>query len=135
MTMTDPIADLLTRVRNASAIRREILEMPLSKVRTAVAIVLKEEGFIGDLEVVPGSPPPAPGKLRLRLKYDRDGERVIRGIQRESKPGCRRYISVREIPKVRSGQGMAILSTTRGIVSGRKARELGVGGEILATVW
>jgi small subunit ribosomal protein S8 len=132
MTMTDPVADLLTRVRNANAIRRDTIEMPLSKLRTAVAIVLKEEGFLTELEVVSD---PSPGLLRLHLRYDRDRERVIRGIQRVSKPGCRRYIGAGEIPKVRNGQGTSILSTTRGIVSGRKARELGVGGELLATVW
>jgi small subunit ribosomal protein S8 len=132
MTMTDPVADFLTRVRNASAIRHATCVMPLSKVRTALAIVLKEEGFITDFAV---AAEPAPGTLQVTLKYDRDGERVIREITRVSKPGCRRYISVREIPKVRSGQGTAILSTTHGIVSHRKARELGVGGELLATVW
>lgn len=132
MTMTDPIADLLTRVRNANANRSERVEVPLSKVKTAVAIVLKDEGFITDFEV---APEPFPGSLRLTMKYDRDGDRVIRGISRVSKPGCRRYISAREIPKIRSGQGIAILSTTRGVVSGRKARELGVGGELLATVY
>ena len=132
MTMTDPVADLLTRVRNANAIRRNTVEMPLSKLRTAIAIVLKEEGFLNDFEVVSE---PKPGVLRLHLRYDRDRERVIRGIQRMSKTGCRRYIGSGEIPKVRNGQGTSILSTTRGVVSGRKARELGVGGELLATIW
>jgi small subunit ribosomal protein S8 len=132
MTMTDPVADFLTRIRNANAIRRSAAEMPLSKVRTALAIVLKDEGFIRDFEVIPD---PRPGRLKVTLKYDRDGERVIRGVDRVSKPGCRRYISVHEIPKVRSGQGMAILSTTQGIVSHRKARQLGLGGELLATIW
>ena len=132
MTMTDPVADLLTRVRNANAIRRDVVEMPLSKLRTAVAIVLKDEGFLSDFEVVSD---PAPGVLRLKMRYDRDRERVIRGIQRVSKPGCRRYIGAGEIPKVRNGQSTCILSTTRGVVSGRKAGELGVGGELLATVW
>jgi len=132
MTMTDPVADLLTRIRNANANRTERVDVPLSKVKTAVAIVLKDEGFINDFEV---AKEPFPGTLKITLRYDRDGERVIRGISRVSKPGCRRYISAREIPKIRSGQGTAILSTTRGVVSGRKARELGVGGELLATIY
>lgn len=132
MTMTDPIADFLTRVRNANMIRSESLEMPLSKMRTALAIVFKEEGFINDFEVVAD---PAPGALKIKMKYDRDGQRVIREIRRESKPGCRRYVSVDEIPRVRNGQGMSVLSTTKGVVSGRKAQEQGVGGELLATIW
>ncbi len=131
MTMTDPIADFLTRIRNANSIRRASVDMPLSKVRTALAIVLKDEGYITDYSV---ESDPAPGKLSVTLKYDRDGDRVIREIERVSKPGCRRYIGVEEIPRVSNGQGIAILSTTRGIVSGHKAKEFGVGGEILATV-
>lgn len=132
MTMTDPIADFLTHVRNANMIRREWIEMPLSKMRTALAIVLKEEGFLADFEVVAD---PLPGKLRVKLKYDRDGQRVIREIRRESKPGRRYYVSATNIPKVRNGQGMSVLSTTSGVISGRKARETGVGGELLATIW
>ncbi|MFN0206416.1 MAG: 30S ribosomal protein S8 [Planctomycetota bacterium] len=132
MTMTDPIADFLTHVRNANMIRREWIEMPLSKMRTALAIVLKEEGFLADFEVVAD---PLPGKLRVKLKYDRDGQRVIREIRRESKPGRRYYVSATNIPKVRNGQGMSVLSTTSGVISGRKARESGVGGELLATIW
>ncbi|MBL8692970.1 MAG: 30S ribosomal protein S8 [Planctomycetes bacterium] len=131
MTMTDPVADFLTRIRNASAIRRDVVEMPISKMRTALAIVLKDEGFITDYAL---ESEPKPGKLTIKLKYDQDGSRVIRAIKRMSKPGCRRYIGVQEIPKVANGQGISILSTTKGIVSGRKAKELGVGGEILATV-
>jgi small subunit ribosomal protein S8 len=132
MTMTDPIADFLTRVRNANSIRCEWVEMPLSRMRTALAIVLKEEGFLSDFEVVSD---PRPGKLRVKLKYDRDGQRVIRDIRRESKPGRRFYVGVRDIPKVRSGQGMSVLSTTQGVISGRKAREAGLGGELLATIY
>jgi small subunit ribosomal protein S8 len=132
MTMTDPIADFLTYVRNANAIRKETVDMPLSKMRTALAIVLKEEGFLTDFEVVNE---PAPGRLKLRLRYDPDGERIIREIRRESKPGCRVYVSVNDIPKVKGGQGISVLSTTRGVVSGRKAKEYGIGGELLATIW
>jgi small subunit ribosomal protein S8 len=130
--MTDPIADFLTYVRNANAIRKESVEMPLSKMRTALAIVLKDEGFLTDFEVVND---PAPGRLKLRLRFDPDGERIIREIRRESKPGCRVYVSVNEIPKVKGGQGISVLSTTRGVVSGRKAKEYGIGGELLATIW
>lgn len=132
MTMTDPIADFLTRVRNANQIRSEYVEMPLSKMRTALAIVLKEEGMVSDFEVVNET---LPGKLRIKMKYDRDGNRVIRNIHRESKPGRRLYVNVTDIPKVRNGQGISVLSTTRGVVSGRKAKEFGVGGELLATIW
>jgi small subunit ribosomal protein S8 len=130
--MTDPIADFLTYVRNAYAIRKETIEMPLSKMRTALAIVLKDEGFIADFEVASD---PAPGKLKLRLRYNDDGDKLIREIKRESKPGRRVYVSVSDIPKVMNGQGISVLSTTRGVVSGRKAKEYGVGGELLATIW
>jgi small subunit ribosomal protein S8 len=130
--MTDPIADFLTYVRNANAIRKESVEMPLSKMRTALAIVLKDEGFLTDFEVVND---PAPGRLKLKLRFDPDGERIIREIRRESKPGCRVYVSVNEIPKVKGGQGISVLSTTRGVLSGRKAKEYGIGGELLATIW
>lgn len=132
MTMTDPIADFLTYVRNANAIRKTAVEMPLSKMRTALAIVLKEEGFLEDFEVVQD---PAPGRLKIKLRYDQDGERIIREVKRESKPGCRVYVSVNEIPRVKNGQGISVLSTTRGVVSGRKAKEYGIGGELLATIW
>lgn len=132
MTMTDPIADFLTRVRNANAIKTDWVEMPLSKMRTALALVLKDEGFITDFQV---EGEPFPGKLKVKLRYDPDGERVIREIRRESKPGRRVYVPAGRIPKVKNGQGICVLSTTRGVVSGRKAREFGVGGELLATLW
>jgi small subunit ribosomal protein S8 len=132
MTMTDPIADFLTHIRNANSIKTEWTEMPLSKMRTALAIVLKEEGFLSDFEV---KNEPFPGTLRVKLRYDQDGERVIREIRRRSKPGCRVYVGAGHIPKIKNGQGICVLSTTRGVVSSRKAREYGVGGELLATIW
>ncbi len=130
--MTDPIADMLTRIRNAVSVERPQVEMPVSKVKQGVAEVLKREGYIWDFECEDGSPV---GCLKIELKYGPSGEKVIRKIRRVSKPGCRVYVGKGEIPEVRNGLGLAILSTSRGIVSSDQARELALGGEVICEVW
>lgn len=132
MTMTDPIADMLTRIRNAVRNDREHVEIPASKIKRGIAEVLKREGFINDYEAVPGD---VQGKLRLALKYGPDGEPVIERIQRESKPGRRVFTPVAEIARVRNGIGISIYTTSAGVLSDRECREKNVGGEMLATVW
>lgn len=129
---TDPIADMLTRIRNANAISREIVSMPASKLRVAIADVLQQEGFIGGFEVVDGKPS---STLNIQLKYGIDGEHVIRAIDRVSKPGRRVYAAVEDLKPVLRGQGIQVVSTNKGVVSDRKARELRVGGEVLARVY
>ena len=139
MTMTDPIADLLTRVRNAVSIDRTRVSMPHSRVKEAVCLVLKQEGFIEDFRVTEcetSKKGAAVGKvLTVFLKYGPNGEPVIQKLKRESKPGCRVYRGVNEIPRVLDGLGVAILSTSRGVMSDRKCREEHVGGELLCTVY
>jgi small subunit ribosomal protein S8 len=130
--LTDPIADMLTRIRNANSIRRKSIRMPASRMKVSIAQILKEEGFIQDYEVQPGQPR---SELRVMLKYGPDGQRVIRTIERVSKPGCRVYSGARKTPRVLRGLGLHILSTPCGVVSDRKARELNVGGEILCKVY
>lgn len=130
--MTDPIADMLTRLRNANAIRKTQVEMPASRMKVGIAEALKEEGFISSYEVREGSPS---STLIVNLKYGPDGERVIRAIDRISKPGCRRYSGARDIPRVIRGLGIFVLSTPKGIVSDRVARRENVGGEVLCKVY
>jgi len=130
--MTDPVADMLTRIRNANAIERAEVSMPASKLRVAIAQVLKDEGFVGEYNVTASKPS---STLTIRLKYGIEGERVIRKIDRISKPGCRVYARVRDLKPVLSGQGIHVVSTPHGVISDRKARELGVGGELLAKVY
>jgi len=130
--MTDPIADMLTRIRNANAIGRKTVEMSASRLRVNMARVLQEEGFIASHEVHEGKPS---STLELTLKYGQDGEKVIRHIERISKPGLRVYFSVDKLTPVLNGQGIHILTTPQGVISDRKARELKVGGEVLAKVY
>jgi small subunit ribosomal protein S8 len=137
MSMTDPIADMLTRIRNALIVGHTAVAMPASKIKVAIAKILKEEGYISSYEVVDGAIP-AQKILRVRLKYV--GERrermpVITGLERVSRPGRRVYTSRQEIPWVLSGMGIAILSTPKGVMTGQRARQLGVGGEVLCKVW
>ncbi|MFN3285023.1 MAG: 30S ribosomal protein S8 [bacterium] len=131
-TVTDPIADMLTRIRNANAAGHDEVRVPASKLKAEIARILKEEGFIQDWTWVHDGPQ---GTLRITLKYGPKRERVLRGIRRVSKPGLRVYVRRQEIPRVRGGLGVAILSTSRGIVTDRQARRLGVGGEVLCYVW
>lgn len=132
MTMTDPVADMLTRVRNANIAFSEEIAMPSSKLKAAIADILKQEGYIRDYLVEPTKPQ---ATLRLALKFSRDRERSLSGIRRVSKPGLRVYAKKDEIPRVLGGLGIAILSTSSGLMTDRDARRQGVGGEVLAYVW
>ena len=134
MSMTDPIADMLTRIRNANAIKRRNVDIPLSKIKLGIAETLKRSGFINDFRVLEGERP-VDRTLRIDLKYGPDGEFVINEIKRYSKPGCRVYRGVKELPRVLDGLGICILSTSRGIMNDAEARNGKVGGEVLATVW
>ena len=130
--MTDPVADMLTRIRNGNAINRERVSMPASRLRVAIAQVLRDEGFIGGYQVTEGKPC---STLTVELKYGIDGEKVIRTIERVSKPGRRVYMRADEFEPVLHGQGIHVVSTPKGVVSDRRARELRVGGEVLAVVY
>jgi small subunit ribosomal protein S8 len=132
MTMTDPVADMLTRVRNASLAHLETTSMPSSKIKVNLAKVLEQEGYIQGFSVEPTEPQPT---LTVRLKYGPNRERVITGLRRISKPGLRVYVKRTEIPRVLGGLGVAILSTNEGLVTDRTARSRGLGGEIVAYVW
>lgn len=132
MVMTDPIADMLTRIRNANKMRHEKVEMPASRLKADVLAVLKKEGFIVDYNVVKEG---VQGKIVVTLKYTTTKERVIKGLKRISKPGLRVYTSVENLPKVLNGLGIAVISTSKGIMTDREARLAQVGGEVLAYVW
>jgi small subunit ribosomal protein S8 len=130
--MTDPIADMLTRIRNAVRVERPQIEMPISKVKRGLADVLKREGYIWDWSEVDGSPVKL---LRIDLKYGPNGEQVIRHIKRVSKPGRRIYSGARELKPVLQGLGIQVVSTSRGVVSDREARQKNLGGEVLCEIW
>jgi len=132
MTMTDPVADMLTRIRNANVAYQEEISMPSSRTKAAIAEILKREGYIRDYVVDPTKPQ---ATLRMALKYSRSRERTINGIRRISKPGLRVYAKRDEIPRVLGGLGIAIISTSQGLLTDREARKAGVGGEVLAYVW
>ncbi|MBI5762270.1 MAG: 30S ribosomal protein S8 [Planctomycetes bacterium] len=129
---TDPIADLLTRIRNGVRNGSKQVSLPHSRMKQAVSEVLKQEGYIADVERIEGKPRDV---LRLTLKYGPRGERVISSIRRESKAGCRKYVSVDKLPKVLNGMGISVVSTSRGLMSDRKCREMKVGGELVCTVY
>jgi len=133
MSMTDPVADMLTRIRNACASRHRRVDMPASKMKAEIARILKENNYIQDFQTLETEE----GKkvLRVRLKYAAGGQSVIRELQRVSSPGLRQYVGVGEIPRVRNGLGMAILSTSKGLLSDREARQARTGGELVALVW
>lgn len=130
--MTDPIADMLTRMRNALQIERPFVDIPASKVKIGIAEVLQREGFIWDFEVIEQSPQ---NVLRINLKYGPNGERVIQKIQRTSKPGRRVYSSLSDLPEILQGMGIVVVSTSKGILSNREARKEHVGGELLCTIY
>jgi small subunit ribosomal protein S8 len=130
--VSDPIADMLTRIRNGIMTRQKQVVVPGSKVKVALARILKEEGFIRDFEVTKDVPQP---QLRVVLKYDRDRQPVITGLRRISKPGRRVYVKRSQIPWVLSGLGVAVMSTPQGIMTGQRARRMGFGGEVLCYVW
>ena len=132
MSMTDPIADMLTRIRNANAIRRNSVDVPRSRLKKGIADVLKREGYIVDYLDIDAGPQ---SMLRLELRYGPDGQRVMRDIQRVSKPGRRVYMGVNDIPVVRQGLGVSIVSTPQGVMSDASARAANVGGEVLCSVF
>jgi small subunit ribosomal protein S8 len=130
--MTDPIADMLTRIRNAVSVERLHVDMPASKLKRGLAEVLKKEGFIWDWKEIQAQPI---SQLRLELKYGPSGEQVIRQIKRISKPGCRIYSRAKDLRPVLNGMGISILSTSQGVVSDREARQKKLGGEVICQVW
>ncbi|GEP20118.1 30S ribosomal protein S8 [Pediococcus argentinicus] len=132
MSMTDPIADFLTRIRNANMVRHESLEVPASKIKHDIAEILKNEGFIKDVEYIDDD---KQGIIRVFLKYGKNNERVITGLKRISKPGLRSYVKSDEVPKVLNGLGIAIISTSQGVVTDKEARAKKIGGEVLAYIW
>ena len=132
MTMTDPIADMLTRIRNANTVGHETVEIPASKMKKAIAEILKAEGFIADYEVIEDN---KQGTIKVTMKYGARKERVINGIKKISKPGLKVYAKADDVPRVLGGLGIAIISTSHGVVSDKEARKLGVGGEVICYVW
>lgn len=132
MTMTDPVADMLTRIRNANLVHHERVEMPGSKMKKSIAQILKDEGFIRDFDWTDDG---KQGLLRLYLKYGPNKEKVLNGLKRISKPGLRVYVQRDEIPRVLGGLGIAILSTSHGLLSDKQARRERVGGEVICYVW
>lgn len=132
MTMTDPIADMLTRIRNANTVGHETVEIPASKMKKAIAEILKEEGYIADFEMIEDD---KQGMIKVTMKYGANKEKVISGIKKISKPGLKVYAKAGEVPKVLGGLGIAIVSTSKGIVSDKEARKLGIGGEVICYVW
>ena len=129
---TDPIADMLTRIRNANTVGHETVEIPASKMKKAIAEILKEEGYITDFDVIEDD---KQGMIKVTMKYGSNKERVISGIKKISKPGLKVYAKANDVPKVLGGLGIAIISTSKGIVSDKEARKLGVGGEVICYVW
>ncbi|MCL2407791.1 MAG: 30S ribosomal protein S8 [Defluviitaleaceae bacterium] len=136
MAMSDPIADMLTRIRNANSQKHATVDIPSSKTKVAIADILVKEGYVKSYEIIEDG---VIKTMRMSLKYGRDalnrGERVISGLKRVSKPGLRVYAQVGDVPRVLNGIGMAIISTNKGIVTDREARNLGVGGEVIALIW
>jgi small subunit ribosomal protein S8 len=135
MSMTDPIADFLTRVRNAIRAAHETVEIPASKQKRELARILDEQGYIESWSIVPAPVGGAGEMIQIRLKYTEDRRSAISGLRRVSRPGQRTYVSARQIPKVLGGMGTAIVSTSHGVMTGHDARAAGVGGEVLAQVW
>ncbi len=132
MNMTDPIADLLTRIRNANVVRHEIVEVPSSNIKKAIVNIMLQEGYLKNIEEYQDG---TVSMLRLTMKYGQNKERVITGLKRISKPGLRVYSGKEDIPKVLNGLGVAIISTSKGLVSDREARNLGLGGEVICYIW
>ena len=132
MNITDPIADMLTRIRNANSAKHKTVDVPASKMKTAIAEILFKEGYIKSFELISNE---NQGIIRITLKYDEKGTRVIDGIKRISKPGLRVYANKEELPRVLNGLGTAIISTSQGLKTDKEAREAGIGGEVLAYIW
>lgn len=132
MTMTDPIADMLTRIRNANSVKHDTVDVPASSIKKELARILLEEGFVRGYDVIEDG---KQGIIRIQLKYGQEGERVISGIKRISKPGMRIYANSEELPKVLNGLGIAVISTSNGILTDKQARQKNVGGEVICYVW
>ena len=132
MTVTDPIADMLTRIRNAIMARHDFVLVPSSRMKLAIARILREEGFIKDYEVIKGK---LERTLKIHLKYYEDNAPAIAGLKRVSRPGLRTYVQQAEIPRVYGGLGVSIVSTSKGVRTGQQARRMGVGGELLCYIW
>ena len=132
MTMTDPIADMLTRIRNANTVGRETVEIPASKMKKSIAEILKEEGYIEDFDIIDDN---KQGIIKITMKYGANKEKVITGIKKISKPGLKVYAKANDVPRVLGGLGIAIISTSKGVVSDKEARKMGVGGEVICYVW
>ena len=132
MVMTDPIADMLTRIRNGIIAKHETVDIPASNIKREIARILLEEGYIKGYDVIEDG---KQGLIRVALKYGKDGQKVILGLKRISKPGLRVYADKNTVPKVLNGLGISIISTSKGILTDKQARELGVGGEVLCYVW
>ena len=132
MTMTDPIADMLTRIRNANTVGHKTVEIPASKIKQSIAGILLEEGYINGFEVIEDD---KQGIIKVEMKYGPAGEKVINGIKKISKPGLKVYAKACDVPRVLGGLGIAIISTSKGVISDKEARKLGVGGEVICYVW
>lgn len=132
MTMTDPIADMLTRIRNANTVGHETVDIPASKIKKSIAGILASEGYISGFEVIEDD---KQGTIRVSMKYGPNKERVISSIKKISKPGLKVYAKASDVPKVLGGLGIAIISTSNGVISDKEARKLGVGGEVICYVW
>ena len=131
MQITDPIADMLTRIRNANAARHATVDVPASKMKKAIAEILLDEGYIKNFELTPDG---GQGTIKITLKYN-DKEQVIKGLRRVSKPGLRVYVGAEDLPRVLKGLGIAIISTSKGVMTDKKARAANIGGEVLAFIW
>lgn len=132
MTLTDPISDMLTRLRNASKAKKKDVNIPSSRMKVEIAKILKEEGYIKNFKVVDNN---KQGELNVALKYTENNESVITGLRRVSKPGCRIYSKNDSVPKVLDGLGIVIVSTSKGVMTGKSCKEIGVGGEVLCKIW
>ncbi|NIO49134.1 MAG: 30S ribosomal protein S8 [Candidatus Aminicenantes bacterium] len=132
MSLTDPVADMLTRIRNALRVKKKDVNIPSSRMKTEIAKILKDEGYINNFKVIEDN---KQGILNVTLKYTDENESVISGLRRASRPGCRIYCNKGSIPKILGGMGIVILSTSEGIATGKKCEELGVGGEVICYIW
>lgn len=132
MTMTDPVADMLTRIRNANTVRHDTVDIPASKMKKSIAQILLDEGYIKGFEVIEDG---KQGTIRVEMKYAENKERVIKGLKKISKPGLKVYCKADDVPKVLGGLGVAIISTSKGVISDKAARTLGIGGEVICYVW
>ena len=132
MTMTDPIADMLTRIRNANTVGHKTVEIPASRIKKSIAGILLEEGYINGFEVIEDD---KQGVIKIEMKYGPAGEKVINGIKKISKPGLKVYAKACDVPRVLGGLGIAVISTSKGVISDKEARQLGIGGEVICYVW